>query len=264
MSDDYTVDVEIDTRGLNCPLPILKAKRALTGMQSGQVLKVVATDAGSIRDFQAFAKQTGNTLLDQQTLALVHGDFAALVFSLMAILILITSRGWEQRSRMTSTSASQRVTTAAKVLLLSLIAQYVMGGFLRHLRERSEFAWAWMVHPWFAIVVLCTSVVFVWAVQGTNSVYLSRCATAIVGLAVTQSLIGLATWYVKYGVPSWGVVAQQDSLPQIIVCSLHKVVGLLTLMTSVLTVVCCWAVKPLQDHERSTVTVQETVVGAAT
>jgi TusA-related sulfurtransferase len=68
MADDYTVDVEIDTRGLNCPLPILKAKRALTGMQSGQVLKVVATDAGSIRDFQAFAKQTGNTLIEQQTL----------------------------------------------------------------------------------------------------------------------------------------------------------------------------------------------------
>jgi TusA-related sulfurtransferase len=68
MSDDYTVDTEIDTRGLNCPLPILKAKRALTGMQSGQVLKVVATDAGSVRDFQAFAKQTGNTLIEQQTL----------------------------------------------------------------------------------------------------------------------------------------------------------------------------------------------------
>jgi TusA-related sulfurtransferase len=68
MSDDYAVDIEIDTRGLNCPLPILKAKRALTGMQSGQVLKVVATDAGSVRDFQAFAKQTGNTLIEQQTL----------------------------------------------------------------------------------------------------------------------------------------------------------------------------------------------------
>ena len=70
MSTDYTIDIEIDTRGLNCPLPILKAKRALTGMESGQVLKVVATDAGSIRDFQAFAKQTGNTLLEQQTLGL--------------------------------------------------------------------------------------------------------------------------------------------------------------------------------------------------
>ena len=58
---------EIDTRGLNCPLPILKAKKALTDMQSGQLLKVVSTDAGSVRDFQAFAKQTGNELVDQQT-----------------------------------------------------------------------------------------------------------------------------------------------------------------------------------------------------
>ncbi|BDT68646.1 sulfurtransferase TusA family protein [uncultured Albidiferax sp.] len=60
-------DKEIDTRGLNCPLPILKAKKALTDMQSGQLLKVVSTDAGSVRDFQAFAKQTGNELVDQQT-----------------------------------------------------------------------------------------------------------------------------------------------------------------------------------------------------
>jgi tRNA 2-thiouridine synthesizing protein A len=60
-------DKEIDTRGLNCPLPILKAKKALTDMQSGQLLKVVSTDAGSVRDFQAFAKQTGNELVEQQT-----------------------------------------------------------------------------------------------------------------------------------------------------------------------------------------------------
>jgi TusA-related sulfurtransferase len=61
------IDKEIDTRGLNCPLPILKAKKALAELHSGQVLKVVSTDAGSLRDFQAFAKQTGNELLDQQT-----------------------------------------------------------------------------------------------------------------------------------------------------------------------------------------------------
>jgi TusA-related sulfurtransferase len=60
-------DKEIDTRGLNCPLPILKAKKALTDMQSGQVLKVVSTDTGSVRDFAAFAKQTGNELLSQTT-----------------------------------------------------------------------------------------------------------------------------------------------------------------------------------------------------
>ena len=65
-------DVELDTRGLNCPLPILKAKKALTAMQSGQVLKVVSTDTGSLRDFAAFAKQTGNELLSQET---VGNDF---------------------------------------------------------------------------------------------------------------------------------------------------------------------------------------------
>ena len=58
---------EIDTRGLNCPLPILKAKKALADMDSGELLKVLATDSGSLRDFQAFAKQTGNELVDQQT-----------------------------------------------------------------------------------------------------------------------------------------------------------------------------------------------------
>ncbi len=61
------VDTEVDARGLNCPLPILKAKKALNGMQSGQTLRVVSTDVGSLRDFQAFAKQTGNELLNQQT-----------------------------------------------------------------------------------------------------------------------------------------------------------------------------------------------------
>ena len=60
------IDKELDTRGLNCPLPILKAKKALAEMQSGELLRVVSTDAGSTRDFQAFAKQTGNDLIEQQ------------------------------------------------------------------------------------------------------------------------------------------------------------------------------------------------------
>ena len=60
---------EIDTRGLNCPLPILKAKKALADMHSGEVLKVVSTDPGSMRDFQAFARQTGNELVEQSTAA---------------------------------------------------------------------------------------------------------------------------------------------------------------------------------------------------
>lgn len=54
---------ELDARGLACPLPILKIKKSLADMSSGQVLKVVATDSGSVKDVQAFAKQTGNVLL---------------------------------------------------------------------------------------------------------------------------------------------------------------------------------------------------------
>ena len=56
-------DKELDARGLNCPLPILKTKKSLADMTSGQVLKVVSTDAGSVKDMQAFANQTGNTLV---------------------------------------------------------------------------------------------------------------------------------------------------------------------------------------------------------
>jgi len=59
------IQKEIDTRGLNCPLPILKAKKALAELQTGELLKVVATDPGSVRDFQAFARQTGHALVEQ-------------------------------------------------------------------------------------------------------------------------------------------------------------------------------------------------------
>ncbi|HMN22772.1 MAG TPA: sulfurtransferase TusA family protein [Ottowia sp.] len=65
---------EVDARGLNCPLPILKAKKALASMASGELLRVVCTDPGSVRDFEAFARQTGNELVEQQTVGeeLVH------------------------------------------------------------------------------------------------------------------------------------------------------------------------------------------------
>ncbi len=59
------IDRELDVRGLNCPLPILKAKKALAELSSGQVLRILATDPGSTRDFQAFARQTGHELLEQ-------------------------------------------------------------------------------------------------------------------------------------------------------------------------------------------------------
>jgi len=64
MSD---VTKDLDTSGLNCPMPILRAKKALKELQSGDILRVTATDPGSVKDFEAFAKQTGNELLESTT-----------------------------------------------------------------------------------------------------------------------------------------------------------------------------------------------------
>ena len=65
MATELQIDTEVDARGLACPLPILRAKKALSAMPSGALLRVLATDAGSVRDFQAFARQTGNELVAQ-------------------------------------------------------------------------------------------------------------------------------------------------------------------------------------------------------
>jgi TusA-related sulfurtransferase len=59
------IDRELDVRGLSCPLPILRAKKALSEMEEAQILRVIATDSGSVRDFQAFCKQTGHELVSQ-------------------------------------------------------------------------------------------------------------------------------------------------------------------------------------------------------
>jgi tRNA 2-thiouridine synthesizing protein A len=70
------VDKELDARGLNCPLPILKTKKALADMTSGQILKVVATDCGSVKDMQAFSNQTGNELVST---AEANGEYTFLM-----------------------------------------------------------------------------------------------------------------------------------------------------------------------------------------
>ncbi len=59
-------DQELDASGLNCPLPILRAKKALNGMEAGKILHIIATDPGSVKDFEAFSKQTGNDLLESR------------------------------------------------------------------------------------------------------------------------------------------------------------------------------------------------------
>lgn len=69
-------DQELDTRGLNCPVPIMRAKKAMDSLASGQTLRIVATDPGTVRDFEAFAKTTGNKLLESGK---ANGEFTFLL-----------------------------------------------------------------------------------------------------------------------------------------------------------------------------------------
>lgn len=179
-------------------------------------------------------------LMDEQTMALIHGDFAAAVFSLMCVFVLVTGPNWERRQVVSDPVAGRAARWLAAVLLASVIIQYFLGGVLRHL----SLGWAWMSHPWFALVPVMLAPAFAMAAHRSGSALLIRGARMLLGLVVTQALLGLATWYVKFGVPSWGVVAELNSMPQIVVCSLHKVVGMLTLMTSVLNLFCANSVQP--------------------
>lgn len=201
-------------------------------------------------------------LLDRETMAFIHGDFAAGVFSLMAVLVLVTSVGWESRTRLPSVAAGRTALVWAVMTATLMSVQYFLGGVLRHLK----FGWAWNLHPWFAVAPLVAALVFAFVVRSSESIMLKRCAMALVGLVVSQTLLGLATWYVRYGVPSWGVVATHESVSQVIVCSLHKVLGMLTLMVSVVSVVCIGSVLPTPDRRETTRSVEfdASVMGVAT
>ena len=200
-------------------------------------------------------------LMDKQTMALIHGDFAAGVFSLMGVFVLMTSPGWESRAVIRDVARAKSVRNMAVAVLVAVAIQYVLGGVLRHLGE----SWAWMLHPWFAIVPVVLSVLFAAKVRQAGSAILNRGAKFLLALIMSQALLGLASWYVRFGVPSWGVVAELNSPGQIIVCSLHKVVGMLTLMTTVLNAVCAIAMQPrYADHAVGAAKFEGSMMGAAT
>jgi cytochrome c oxidase assembly protein subunit 15 len=200
-------------------------------------------------------------LMDKQTMALIHGDFAAGVFSLMGVFVLMTGAGWESRELIRDVARAKRVRNIAVAVLVTVAIQYFLGGVLRHLGE----SWAWMLHPWFAIVPVVLSVLFAAKARQAGSAILNRGAKFLLALIVSQALLGLASWYVRFGVPSWGVVAELNSPAQIIVCSLHKIVGMLTLMTTVLNTVCAIAVQPrYADRAFGSTTFEGSMMGAAT
>lgn len=177
---------------------------------------------------------------NERVLAMLHGQFAAWVFSLMGLLVAMTGRHWEAAAPAVDPSRAWNAVISGVVLLVVLLAQYLLGGLLRHLGDGT----AWLVHPWFAIAVALAAAVFCAVAHRTGNVALARAGRWVIALVVGQALLGLATWGVKYGFPQWDLVAVQNSSLQVAVRSFHKVLGLLTLMTAFVSVVRCYRVLP--------------------
>jgi cytochrome c oxidase assembly protein subunit 15 len=208
-------------------------------------------------------------LMDAKVMALIHGDFAAGVFSLMCVFVLVTGSRWEARTVVSDQSAGLMTRNLSIVILTAIVVQYFLGGVVRHLIPfglAGALSAAWVIHPWFALVPVLLSPILVVVAQRTGSQLLIRYANLMVFMVIGQALVGLATWYFRYGFPMWGVVAQQGSLSQIISSSAHKVVGMLTLMTSVLNVVCALAVQPPVSEVNSSrsESFEGSMMGAAT
>lgn len=190
--------------------------------------------AGIVAGFVAQAVLGGQRVIqDERVLAFLHGDFAACFFALTGWLVAMTGPGWTRAETVRDPRRGAAVLLAAVITFATLSVQYVLGGLLRHF----GMAHAWLVHPWFAVVVVMSAGVFLVTAWRSEVAALRRVAGWVLGLVVAQAVLGLATWGLRYGFPQWGVVAVQHSTWQVAIRSLHKVLGLITFMAAFLGLV---------------------------
>ncbi len=163
--------------------------------------------------------------MNEDVMALIHGHFAAWVFLAMCITGLVSGNAETALTDVRRPGVA--ITFAAAIAFLSMITQYLLGGRLRHLGSSD----AWLVHPWFAVVVVA-AVLLVYALSIRQDLprLQTTCQIAL-WLVFAQAVLGLFTWGAKYGYPQFEILAERMSPVQVSLSSLHKVVGLLTFAT---------------------------------
>lgn len=177
---------------------------------------------------------------DERVIAMLHGNFAAIVFALMAVLVVMTQRRWGTDPKLPETKSARGGLISGGLLLAVLTAQYFLGSLLRHLGN----SFAWLVHPWFAIAVVVAAIAFLWQLRRTGLPQLRRSGYWVLGFIAAQALLGVVTWGMRYGFPQFDIVAVQHSSLQVAVRSLHKVFGLVTYMTTVVALARLWHATP--------------------
>lgn len=165
---------------------------------------------------------------DDPRMALVHGVSAALVFTLIAAIALITGRSWRDADRFTVPATVHRMKWLAVATPVVILAQYVLGGLVRHLGT------GLYEHLGFAFVVLLAIGATVVAADRSGSKWLGGPAWLLLGLVFVQLALGAGAWVTKFGFTAAGYVAVQQSLPQVLLRTAHTLVGMLVFMTSVI------------------------------
>jgi len=166
--------------------------------------------------------------LDERVLAMAHGSTAALVFSLMAALSTVTSRSWISMTKQEARTVRLGVVRwLSLVTPIAVLGQYILGGLVRHLGT------ALYEHLGTAFIVLLCVLTTAIAAQATGHRWLRRAGWGLMAIVLVQITLGAAAWITKFGFATAGIVAVQHSTPQLMMRTAHAIVGVLTLMSSV-------------------------------
>ena len=170
----------------------------------------------------------GRVLANDPRMAMVHGNFAAIVFCLMGTLTLVTSRRWMSESKSETNNDLRMLKVIAGLTTLTIYLQFVLGGRQRHLHDMLY------EHLGTAALVMIAVLATFMTVQRSGIDWLKSAGRWMLFLFVVQAGLGIGSWITKFGLASTGYVAVQGSPMQLAIRSSHTVVGMLLLMTSVI------------------------------
>jgi cytochrome c oxidase assembly protein subunit 15 len=170
---------------------------------------------------------------NNRSLAMLHGIFASIVFSMMGTVVVATSSYWPQKSSVRPGATDLR--PWAFVTIASLVLQYVLGGLIRHMGTGLH------EHLGMAVIVTLIVAANTYVCWRHGQPWVARSATWLAAIVLAQVLLGLGTWVYKFGLPSYGVVPVMNSFEQIVFRTSHAVLGILVMMTA-----CMHAVRVLR------------------
>lgn len=165
--------------------------------------------------------------LDERGLAMLHGLFASLVFSLMGCMVVLTSRRWSESPDVDAQAEVAHLKPFAVGLVVVLLLQYVLGGLIRHRGSGLH------EHLGLGLLLPLLSIVNYWTTRRAGVKWLSRSALTVLLAMSSQALLGLATFVLKYGFRHTGYVAVADSIAQVSARTTHMVLGVIVVMATV-------------------------------